>query len=105
MARKVHEVDDFDLSIDGSTLLVPINGNGPISIQPVLTSLTGAPTYTVEVSNDGENYTCYDASAEDVAIATPIWIAYDVIPWQYLRFTITSNGATGIVRFKLFIDV
>lgn len=104
MNRNVYEVDNYNLSVDGSTLAVPIEGRGPISIQPVLTTLVGLPTYTVEVSNDNENFICYHTSATDVAIEDSIWIAYDNIPWQYLRFVLTSNGATGVVRFKLYLE-
>jgi hypothetical protein len=101
MSRNVYEVNEYDLSVSGVTLKVPLNRRGPISIQPVLVALTGTPTYTVEVSNDGTDYVEYHPTATNIDIDCSIWIAYDIIPWAFLRFVITSGGATGTVRFKL----
>lgn len=104
MNRNVYEIDDYDLSIAGSTKPVPLEGAGPISIQPVLTGLIGNPTYTVQVSNDGENFVEYHKLAKNVAIDSPIWITYSIIPWSHLRIVIDSSGPdAGIVRFKLFL--
>lgn len=89
----------LDVSMSSSTDNLPIY-SGPISIQPILDSITGSPTYTVEVSNDGLNFTSYTASSRNVSIVNSVEITYEKIPWKFIRVTVSPSG-TGYVYFYI----
>ena len=72
---------------------ITLDGKGPLSIQPILTNVEGSPTYTVEVSNDSDvnTFTPYNTLSTNVDITDSIIITYNGIPWNYMRFVVTST--------------
>ena len=104
---KESDSNTLDLSVDSETLRIFVEG-GPTSIQPIIENLVGNPTYTLEVSNDdsdtaeGGTYTCFNRTTTNIAIDTPIQIAYGYLPWKYMRLKVTTDvGVTGSVKFKI----
>lgn len=99
---RIKESDILDLSINSSTSPISVVG-GPISIQPVVENLVGVPTYTLEVSNDEVNFSCFHRISTNLTVDTPIVIQEGSLPWAFLRLTVTTDvGVTGYVRFKVF---
>lgn len=89
----------LDVSVSSSTESIEII-DGPMSIQPVLDQVTGNPTYTVEVSNDGANFVSYTRSSTNVAVTKSIEITYGEIPWEFVRLSVTpGGGSTGNIYF------
>lgn len=90
----------LDLKTSQKSESVLIDGSGPLSIQPVTNNLCGAPTYTVEASNDKENFVSYHVLSTNTSIEDSIQINYKKIPWMYMRISITSvSGDSGIANF------
>lgn len=99
---RITESDILDLSINSSTSPIRVIG-GPISIQPVAEDLVGSPTYTLEVSNDEVNFSCFHRISSNLTVDTPIVIAEGHMPWRNMRLTVATDvGVTGYVRFKIF---
>jgi hypothetical protein len=91
----------LDVSTSSSTDYIEVI-DGQMSIQPILSSVIGDPTYTVEMSNDGSNFVCYTRASTNVAIAKSIEITHGSIPWKYIRFSVTPvGGSTGYVYFNV----
>jgi len=65
----------------------------PVAVSPI----TGSPTYTVEVSNDGENWLHYDTKYTGLAITSAPEVVG--ISFLYMRISVISNGADGSVSF------
>lgn len=68
------------------------------NISPSTTDLTGAPTYTVEVSNNDVDWYSYDDLFTDIALTKAV--ESEAISFLYVRVAITSNGATGSAEFN-----
>ena len=97
---KINKTESLSLKTSQKTEEVGINGSGPLSIQPVVQNLCGTPTYTLEASNDKENFVCYDLLSTNVPFTYSLQINYEKIPWKYFRISINSKlGDSGSVVF------
>ena len=97
---KLDNVGPLDLKTSQKSSEVFINSSGPLSIQPVVNNLCGAPTYTLEVSNDKINFLNYSDESTDLSLEDAIQINYIKIPWQYMRISVSSVlGDSGIANF------
>lgn len=89
---------DIPVNVDGVTDALEFCSNYVWFLQPFFTGI-GAPTYTLEMSSDGINWKAYKVAATDVDILNALDDTH--LSGQFLRIAITSNGATGTVRFKI----
>jgi hypothetical protein len=98
------ETERVDLRTPFKTVGINIAGKGPISIQPIVTNLCGAPTYSVEVSNDDAegDYVTLDSTLCDLLLTKGVQIESQPLPWKFLRISTSSlEGDSGFVIFKL----
>ena len=70
-----------------------------MSIQPVATDITGNPSYTLEISNDGINFCDYTRESSNLKTTSAIEILSNHIPWRYVRLTVTPDLSTGSIYF------
>jgi len=97
---KTKTVGPLDLKTSQKSDTVLIDSTGPISIQPVVENLCGSPAYTLESSNDKENFVAYDPLSTDVSLEDSIQINYEKIPWKYMRISVASRtGDSGLASF------
>lgn len=96
--------NEIDLKTSQVTEAVLIDGGGQLSIQPIVSNLCGAPTWTLEVSNvkDDESFVKYDVTTTGILFTKTIQSDYLVFPWKYLRLSCTSRiGDSGLVIFHI----
>lgn len=72
------------------------------SLAPSAVSLNGAPTYTIEVSNDLTNWAPYEDRTDNAAIDQPFDDTH--FAWRYVRINYLANdNTTGTVSFRMVI--
>lgn len=97
---KVKTLGPIVLGTSQETDAIVIDGSGPLSVQPVLFNNIGSSTYTIQVSNDKENYTDYNSMSTDVSVEDSVQIHYSQIPWKYMRMSVSSkDGDSGQLTF------
>lgn len=100
----VKTLEAIPLNRNGVTESFTVKSKGHFSIQSIVSNLVGAPTYTLEVSNDDENFTEFDDLSTGILFADSIQIDSSVVPWINMRIRVdalsTDNGsATFKVNF------
>ncbi len=79
----------------------------PFSFQIINYAIVGgAPTITMTVSDDGINYTNYNSNTTLIDITDTdnnAFIYSLTSPWEYIKLTYVSNGATG--SFSVIINM
>jgi vacuolar-type H+-ATPase subunit D/Vma8 len=79
-----------------------VKGKGNLSIQSVVSNLVGTPTYTLEVSNDDDNFVEFDPLSTNVSFEDSIEIDSSVVPWIHMRARIDALSTDGgSVIFKI----
>lgn len=95
-------VTNVDVTSDATSAAIVLPENYIWSITPqVVVSITGSPTYTVQVSNNGTDWFDYTSDLTDAAIT----FSADVqgFGYQLMRIDFTSAGASdGEVEFLLW---
>lgn len=104
---KILETELINLKNSEATRGLLVGGSESLSIHPIVSNICGAPTYSVEVSNDDRegDFKVLDDDLCNVAIDRPIYITYNPFPWKFIRFVTSSVlGDAGNVVFKVGLN-
>lgn len=72
------------------------------SIMPESTIVGTAPTYSIEVSNNGVDWSAYDTQTENADIDQPFDDAH--LDWTFVRINYTKTATTtGTVKFEMIL--
>lgn len=61
-------------------------------------NVTGAPTYTVQVSNNGDDWYDFDTELTNLAITSAAEV--QGLSYGLIRVSVTANSATGTIGFE-----
>ncbi len=90
-----------DLSADSISDPLGVCGNYSWLLAPVVTGVTGSPTYTFQGSTDGVTWFDYKDQATNVPLDDPDALDDDHLTPTHIRVVTTSNGGTGTASFTI----
>lgn|SRR5574343_1590564 len=93
--RVLKENGDATSAFDSDSLDLT-NYDGPWTIDVIRSASDGAPTVTIECSNDNSNWFTYKEQS-GVSVTNGETFVDDEFKWRYIRVAYTSGSGTGTV--------
>ena len=92
---------ELDITADATSEGIEMPENYLWSVSPnIVAAITGAPTYTIEVSSDGHTWFEYTSDLTDMAITTSTGV--EGFEYILMRIVVSANSASaGDVEFLL----
>lgn len=85
-----------------STELDLTNFDDAWTLDVIRSASDGAPTATIQCSNDGTNWFTYKDQS-GVSVTNGETFVDDEFKWRYIRVAFTSAGATGTVDINIWL--